>query len=784
MYTKVLKHFAANHIFLTPGGRWELSPEQVKQAIDAKRTDNLKWDSYPEDNMGRHFITKEQNIIVVDIDGAEVIEHSDGIYLPSLDIKLPPTLMTTTTRTTKYHFYYKVPDSTVLGNRMVKVVDNIDLFTYGVVFDLHFYSPNHSCNYLDVVEAPQELIDKAKYFTDSKAISSQPQALALNSNIPRYNLIVAFLKGELTQTKALNAFFRSVFPHEYVRQGAKKLTFEEFTLNYDLINKIAVKLTTTKELGTHEHTIPALHKIIEALGGNPESAKTRQFLHKQMLPTLPEHQPEVPYTLTDDALTIQEHIDKQDTSTPVFKVLIEGRPKYIQIDRFTLEPIEHNGIFFLNEDAAQALNPERNIVNNEGRVVGWDSQLPIVYVTDSPYDRPVFVDDEHNRNVLNIYKRTRYLKEASPRATIPDNFIIQLMQSSIHPDYLELVMQYHAQVIFGDRPPVMVLWIASLKSDKGGTGKSIITIDLLSRILGTAGAVVSEDDMAGNWGDVLVGARCISLEDLPTLGTRQFDKLYASIKQATSSAQKRLNMKGVSFQSTRLKLSITGSSNERLALHPSDRRFLCLEPAHYRGHTEPLSPEVAMEVEDFRASDTYSIELQEYTDYLLYLYQSPMSLQMKTWLFISPPETPYRTKWIASAQTNSANVITLLNTPWALHDSVRVQDMNLDDIVGLYTLLIKSYNEKTQKVALPWNWFAEILPFIQSHKGNDPESPSYSKAQVAKMLSIDFVTNVGTLYSDKWERKWKQSGYIYKTTPEAIQDFRDIIGQLHEEEVI
>jgi len=776
-----VKHFSKNNIIINPGGRWEIVKGK-KRAIDAMRPKNAQWNSYPNDNMGRHFLEKEQNILVVDLDGAELIEDKDGnYYIEALDLTLPKTLKTTTSTKDKHHIYYHIPDSSLIGNRMIGVVDKIDFFTYGFIFDMHQYAKESTCNMIDIQEASPQLLNLAIEYTDEKKVPTQKSHLAPTSNIQRYNLIEAYLSNNLTTVKSWNAFFRIVFPKEYIKKGANHLKFENFKLSYDLINKIAVKLTTTSELGFKEHTIPVLNSILSKLGADPKSKKTEQLLHRQILPSLPQHEPEKPYMLQDDALTIIEHINNQDTATPIFRVIMGGKAKFIQLNRFSLEPIEHNGEYLFDDKVAKFTNPERLIYNEAGKVIGWDDQVPIVYITDSPYDEQVVIDEENSRNIINLYKRTRYLKEATPRSSRPDNLIMKLLESSIHPEYLTLVLNYHAHIVFGQRPPTMVLWIASLKSDKGGTGKSIITIDLLSRILGTAGAVISEEDMAGNWGDVLVGARCLSLEDLPTLATQQFNKLYASIKQATSSAQKRLNMKGMSFRTERIKISITGSSNERLALHPSDRRFLCLEPAHLRGHTEALSAEMAMKVEDFRSSDEHSEELQDYTNYLLHLYQQPLTLEMKTHLFISPPETVYRQKWIATAQSNTANIITFLNTPRALHDTVRVDDMNIDNLIELYSLVVSTFKENTQKTAVPWNWFGEILPYIQSHKEGAAQS-AYSKSQVAKMLNVDFTPNVGTAYNSEWSRKWKDSGYVFSTTQETIDEYKNLIKELYETE--
>jgi len=769
------------NIAVTPGGVWKFNPlTDKKEAIQPNR-ENKTWLEYPDDNMGVMFIKPEHNLLVFYIDGEPFTENPDTqqITVPSLNITLPKTLMTTTSKDSNRHLYF-LTDTTNIPNRLVKLKNTaVDIFTYGKLFDLHKYSTNHGCNYEDIVAAPDELID---LIIDNMPDKSNlvPSDVVVKSNPKRARLAKAFAANELTTNKAMNAFFRSVMPSEYVPKNSKKITFKHFedAPFYDLINKTAVKLTTTAELNTQDEALPVLYRIIEAMGRDASSSKTQSILNKQILASLPSHEAEFPYTLEDDDKSLEEHTAKQhNTTTPVFKVIVNERVRFIQINKYSFEPIKHNSTWLFDAMAARSLNPERQIVNEAGQVVGWDDNVPIIYLTDSPYEPQHYYDAEMSRHVINLYRQTQYIKEVEPREKEPNNYLTRFMRSTIPPDYYDLVQHYYAHTIFGKRAPTMVLWMASMGSDLGGTGKSIITIDLLSKVLGSGAVVVSKDDMTGNWGDTLVGARVVSLEDLQKMSSREFNDLYAAIKQATSSALKRLNMKGVAFRTERLNITITGSSNDRLSLQQSDRRFLCLEPAHLRGLTEALSPEDALTVERFRQGDEYSDELQQMVNYWYYLYQQPLTTEMEAALTISPPQTPFRRKWVLNAKTNSSNVIPLLQTPMDLLSAMKYDEMEKGLVVELLSLPIATYNPTTGKTAFPWNWFLELLYFIMSDKHNEERK---SKTDIQNMLGIEFTTNVGALYFNKWDRKWKQSGYVMNCDDAIIADWQRAINEVND----
>jgi len=783
----------------------ELYPR--KEPIDAFRTTvltmseaRLMWNKHPKDNMAKHTLNRSQNIMVVDIDGAELRPNRKGPYtsttsflLPALGITLPPTMFTTTSAPNKFHFYYRVTseDMKKLPSRVVGLKPKVDIFTHGTVFDLHFYSPHSSLVKNDLAKAPVEMMALLFEALAEKGVKPPDPSSAKTSNklVPLANPEMAYKVKQFLRLKTFgsereqNSFMKMLFPSNQIKKGLRKIAFSDFQLNYTTINSIAVKLTTTSELGFIEHTLPMLNLVIKLLGGNPNSDYSKGILHKQILPSLPQHSPIIAICPNKDLRDFEELVAEQpNTKTPVFAVIENGTIKYMQVSRTSYEPIEHSDGYFFDLSTAKRLNRERITYNNDGKPSGWDDNIPLVYYTDDPRKEAFFYDID-DRIVFNLYRRTDYYKRATPSPTFDEsNIIYKLLHSSVDSEYRDLVMRYHAALVFDDRAPIMVLWMASLKTDKGGTGKSIITVDLVSRLLGSAAPVISASTLNSDWGDVMIGARALSLEDLPVLSSREFNDLYAKIKQSTSASEKKLNMKGKSFKTQRIDISITGSSNERLSLHPSDRRFLCLEPAHLREHStnKALTNKEAIRLEDFRTSRKYEPELQEYANYLLYLAQKPLTPEMKTHLYIAPPETRYRAKWVEKAQTNTANLIDWIRKPQSLVDALRINDMNIEHIIELLSLVPKSFNPATSKFALPWNWFQEILPYIQSEKY---EEVKYSKLAVAQMLGIDFTTNVGRLYTEEWDSKWKSSGYIVQSSEQTMEDYREQLVILNKEYV-
>ena len=758
-----------------------------KESIDAKRVDNLSWDDYEDDNMGRLFLTKD--ILVLDIDAEESVIDTEKktVTIVALDLTIPYGLYTTTTQDNKYHFYYKA-DTAMLSNR-IKGLHNltIDIFTYGTVFEGHTFAPSHKFHKGEIIEAPEALLDSVYDWMDSKGLDATESSseMTLQSNIQRFNLVQAFLADELKTTKQWNAFFLSVFPLESQPQGRSRLKIDKYKLSYDLFNKIAVKITTTKELDFHKHVVPTLNKLLKLWGINPASKKSQELMWQNILPSLPQHESIEKYLMEQDEKTLQEHLNAQTlTTTPIFRTIDRSKMYFIEIDKTTQVPIIHGGSYFLEKVTAQALHPERNIENEEGKVIGWDDDVPIVYTINNPYKPQYIWDEKQYRHLVNLYTPTEYITQAEIAPTISENNLIyKAVVSTIGPQYLELYLAYSAQVLFGQASPTMVLWMAALKTELGGSGKSVVTLELFSMILGAAAASIDSKTVSSGWGDIVTSTKILSLEDMPNLATKEWEAVYSNIKQQNTNSHRKLNMKGGAMVSERVSIAITGSTNHRLHLSSSDRRFLCLEPAHFHGYSKPLNNDDRLELARLLQSHEYDERVQEYVNYLCYIFDKGFSKEIESALFIEAPQTIYRPKWVGSGDSNSQNIIHSLPHPVDLLALCRLQPNDIShELIHLFEIIVQS--RKGTRVGVSWKWFETILPYIQADKYS---AVKYSKSSISKMLNVDFK-NVGG-YADTWRKelpedmepewsRWPSDGYTWDVSDEEYSNYLAVIGEL------
>jgi len=780
----IIETFSKHNITLTPAGQWTMEHGK-KKAKDAKRVDNLNWSSYPNDNMARHFLTKD--IIVFDIDGEYSIidNEANTIEIPSLELTLPLSLYSQTTKPGSYHIYYNANTSNI-PNRITHILGtDCDVFSYGTIFEAHTFSEHYQLHDNPMLEAPEDLlklIDSLDVPTTNKTGIITP-----TTNVQRFNLVRAFLEDELTSRKQWNAFYRSIIPAEYIQSGTKKIDLKDFPLSYDLFNKIAVKLTATAELDYNEHTVPALYKLLTQWGINPMSDMSQSLMHVNILPSLPQHASLTHFSLSDDDQTFQEHLDSQPaTESPIFRTINNGKLFFIEVDKFSREPVAHGNSYLIDINTAQALHPERDIVNEEGRVVGWDSNLPIIYTMNSPYEPQYTIDTRHDRHQVNLYSPSEYIKQASPIDTVSaNNILMKTLRSTVGPTYLDIVLAFYAQVVFGSESPSTVLWMAALETEKGGSGKSAVTIEIPSLILQQAASGIDVKTLTSGWGDAVSQVRLLSLEDMPNLSVKEWDSAYAVIKQQNTNAYRKLNMKGASVSTERIKVALTGSTNFRLKLSPSDRRMLCLEPAHFHGMTEPLTEVEQLELAKLLQTHDHSEVAQEFTDYLYHLYSAGFDKATQLALFKEAPPTEYRKLWVSSGATNTQNIIHSLSQPQDLHGIVKVDEAGEGELLQLYQFLVHTYNADTGKVALPWKWFEMFLPFVMAERHAES---TFSKSSIGKMLHVDF-NNCGAKYVPKWKKHlpsymppdwatWPSDGYVFALSDEAFEGYKSLISNM------
>ncbi len=805
----VVDYFRQEHnLELTPAGRWVMGDDGKKKALNAKRVDSLEWENYPEDNMGRLFLRKE--ILVLDVDGSEVIfdKANREVTLVELGITIPYGLYTTTTQSNKFHFYYKT-NTDEIPNRIVGLHNKtIDVFTYGTVFEGHTFAKSHSVYRDSIIAAPYDLLMSIdEWVCDKKLLSSKAdKGMGVTSHIHRYNVVVAFLEDTLTTSKQWNGFYKTVIPAEFMPERKSGLKIDKFKLSYDLFNKVAVKLTTTAELGFYEHVVPALHKLLTMWGISPNSEKSKEIMWSNVLPSLPQHEAIHSYTPEEDTQTFQQLLKQQpDTATPIFRIINNSRLYYIEIDRFSQRPVAYGDSYYLDPTVAKGLHPERNVINNEGRVTGWDDMVPHIHTMNSPYQPPYKLDGIYDRHTINLYSQTEYVIECESSAYIDkDNLVYKTIVSTIGEmcvlcgkngcscknsySYLDLYLAYSAQVLFGDSSPTLVLWMCALKTAEGGAGKSVATLELFSMILGTAATSIDSRTINSGWGDIITSTKILSLEDMPQLGLKEWENVYSNIKQQNTNSYRKVNMKGGAIKSERISIAVTGSTNHRIALSPSDRRFWCLEPAHLHGLTKPLNEEERFELSELLAKNGKDERVQEYVNYLRHIFDEGFAPKIKKALFIAAPHTIYRPNWISGGETNSQNIIHYISKPRELFDICKV---DIDDLSNhlkhLFEMVIVAWREDIGKSAVSWKWFEEILPYVQADRNKDNH---YSKASISKMLNVDFNT-VSKFHWEAWRdvsnlpegidpewATWAAQGYSFSLSFEQAENYKQIIKDM------
>lgn len=791
-------------IDLLPAGEWFINPEtRSKEGIDPFRTYDSKWENHPKDNLAKHKLD-DSLLLVLDIDQVPTVIEGQFITIPCLDITIPLSFYTQTSKVGSYHIYYSITpeQKEVLPNRLTKLYGNdLDVFTHGGIFEAHVFSPHAAVHPLPILPLPLQLEDIVVEYTEDHNIATggfkEPTVLP---NRSRAYLAQKFLMDSLKSNREMNLFFRTVFPYEYTEElsSLKKLTFDHFDLSYDLINKIATKLTTTAEL-SYNHTVLILYKILEGFGIDPHSSKSQTLLHKNMLPSLPQHEAIRPPEVGDEQPEFEDLCDVQKSDFAIFQTISRGKIYFIEIDKATLRPVPRNEDYLLERSAAEVLHPERDIINEKGIKVGWDTSMIRLIDTVNSNNKPS-LDFNHdtNQHVVNLYTRSEYVINANPSPTIPTHNVLYKTVKSVCGEYSELVLAYYAELAFSYSSPVMVLWAATLDRKKGGTGKSMVTITIPSFILRHDATSVDSKTVIAGWGDVFVNKKLLSLEDIPKPSLRDWEIMYANIKQANTAAYKTLNMKGAAIRDRQVMISVSGSSNYRPPLSPSDRRFLCIEPAHMEGLTEPLSyedQETLYELERLRGTSPI---VQEFTNYLNYLYLSnyeSLSLsseQIKKYIYFEAPETKYRSKWVLSGSTNTKAIISTLNQPEELMALIKIEETDINRqpgaLIDLLKFLLFIYEEDSQKIALPWKWFQELVPFVQSDRY---EEMTYSKASLSKMLGIDFV-NCGLKYINKWKhdldstlprswKTWPSDGYVCMIDDDTLETYQDIVKELIQE---
>lgn len=732
------------NLIVLPGGRWTFT-QDGKKPIDAQRSDTPetnKWSAHPTDNMGRLFL--QNNYLVVDVDG--LFSHQTQTHLVlTTGEELPITFYTYTSSKQNIHAYYHYPAHKVPTRTKSIVGHKVDTFTYGTVFEGHSHTLPQSSNSipnpdLPITSLPENHPYLKTLYNMPNYTHSTPGEIMPTSNPTVYHAVKTYMKSNFLDLKKgpKNKYIRQILPYKYQPKEGRPDLSKTLNLDYSLINDVAAKLSGVAELSTAQLEA-FLRLFIQRYGLDPDY---KDLLSNNILATLPSRDA-IKVIQPDDGLLLEEMMAQQaHTMYPIFRTSsVSGREAklaFIRLDKVLKEPVPFNGSFLIERKLAEVLNPERQRVDEAGKPTYWDDQVSLVEIINDPTQPAISYNDLYP--VVNIALKTEYMKQVTPHKTdtIEQNLIYKAYKSIVPKEYLELILTWTAQVIWAPAPPIMVPIVATSESTEGGTGKSIITLSIISKILGTAAAALDSKTFSSGWGDTLVGKKLISLEDLEKQKSANWDMLSAQIKRLFSGAQTVLNMKGSHVTQDKLTLSMSISSNHLIPILNSDRRSFCLEPAHLDPTlpNKPLSLQDSEDLDILIISDSYSEPLQEFTNYLYYIYQQPLSTEMHSYLYRAAPHTKYRNKWLGANRSYSARIPSLLSLPddlLALIPDTSYQVPDGPSFRDLLVYLTQLYSHRTHKVPLSWKWFQYMIACT----GNE-ELLEKSKTSVAQAMAVEF----------------------------------------------
>ena len=363
--------------------------------------------------------------------------------------------------------------------------------------------------------------------------------------------------------------------------------------------------------------------------------------------------------------------------------------------------------------------------------------------------------------------------------------LMRFIQSVVPMAHQDFVVRYMAHVIFSQNPPLVTLW---LSSPHAGAGKSILTTEIFSLLVGTAATSVGAGNVIKEWGDIVKGKRVLAIEDVGKSNQQDWNKIYTFIKQQSGNAHRVLDAKYGAISSEKVRVCTTGSSNYKILLDPDDRRFFCLEPAH-RDPDQPNQPMVKADVHRIgilMQGNEYSDEVQEFMDHLNYVYHQPLTTEQELHLYERAPNTVYKDRWKVESKGYVRRIIESIPYPDQLHSLVRMDsDTDIHKLYELYQYVLYMYKDDTHKIGLSWKWFAEFIPFVsETHKAS-------SKQSVCDSLGLDhWSPNIGDRYSlptkhglSKEFMAFPSAGIVLDIDPKDIKGYMDVLHELKPEGV-
>ena len=162
---------------------------------------------------------------------------------------------------------------------------------------------------------------------------------------------------------------------------------------------------------------------------------------------------------------------------------------------------------------------------------------------------------------------------------------IKTVWCSDNPVLFDYVQKWVSHMCVGKKQTT-ALYLKSIQ----GTGKSIITDFLMTKVLGKKIAHLTSDTniICGGFNSQLVGKICLILEELPSASTGVWNSLGNNLKQYITGDLVEIRQKYKDSIQYKNPLSIILlSNNNAIKLESSDRRFISLDiSSKYRGNTD------------------------------------------------------------------------------------------------------------------------------------------------------------------------------------------------------
>ena len=795
-YLKLFKEQLA--IDLHPGGIFSFS-SFGKEPIDLARYDNEQWADRPKDNVAK-FRIDHTPFIIFDID-ADICSLVEQEY-PTL----AKTFYTTTTKPYKRHYYVLPPEGVDKSLfRLVKPTGlDYDILSNGTLFELHGVRDSSNPNYTINNKLVQPL-SRHEWLKLKALLNAKPEANVVR-NAYYYNTAMASLirkylaEGRLSRAE-MNRLIKLCTPSEYTENSkSKKLSWPPLT--HDNFNKIAYIVFNNGAVDTEREGLPLLEKLLtDVYNVDLSSKETQQHLYGSILVTLPRH-PDLTKDENQEELDLAEHAAlikvKEDQGT--IKFLNNKSWEYAVINLNTLDVVQLSpDSLFITENAMKKL---LKVGNKDWP--DYHNTMPTIKLVNNPYKSKFFYDIENDIMCYNLSKQTTYQKNALAQGDLSsDNVVYRLIQSYYGP-YTELYLHWLAHTMFGSRSPHSVLLAVSPPEAPAGTGKTLTTSSIPQRLI-YAAQTVSEDVVSSGWGQVFLGKRLLTLNDLRSKDVWS-RMIYSEIRNKTTGGQRRYEqLKYGGFIEHTESVSFSVSANFLPPLDPHDRRALVVLPQQIYGDTEFLSDSDAVRINNmFEGTDldSYIPELQELANYLLYLYTSERD-KFKQELYIRAPETKGRELCISESKGTARSLLTILSKyPEDLSMEIRQDNdvliaqnciKNERDVIAF---VLMQYSKEHGAAFVPWMFFSELLALTQNEKAGRKSSPSAVAASlgITKTQFKHTVAKKYLKYRDKKElakyglcdqiSKWSVTNIIVLPIPydKYMQRLKEISTEMSEDD--